>query len=208
MNGGNKENMSNFLYHGSYQAGIQTLNAVSFLHGDSERKVVYLTDSIPYALFYIWDSEHNKRIRKYVTCSVKEGIVYYEEQFPAQLTAFYDGVEGYVYQIKSKRTFLKVENCESVWFSCDNVAVTDTIYIPNVYEEIQRYQKLGKIKVIRFEETPKEKINSLYAHIAQKITNSGLIDQPESEESIFYRTYFEAAWNMAVNKTGKLENCI
>lgn len=200
--------MSNFLYHGSYQAGIKTLNAVSLLHGNSERKAVYLTDSIPYALFYIWNSKHNKRKRKYVTCSVKEGIVYYEEQFPAQLTAFYDGVEGYVYKIKANRTFLKVENCESVWFSCDNVTVTDTIYIPNVYKEILRYQELGKIKVIRFEEAPKEKINSLYTHIAHKIMNSGLIEQTESEESIFYQTYFGAAWNMAVNKSGKLDNCI
>ena len=47
-----------YFYHGSNIPGITQLEARSILH-NTEEKVVYLTDCLPYALFYIWDTEHN-----------------------------------------------------------------------------------------------------------------------------------------------------
>lgn len=75
--GGNKINDDRkFLYHGSVSADITELKANSPLHG-SDKKVVYLTDNIPYALFYIWDGGHNNYTRKFVTGWIKNKIAYY-----------------------------------------------------------------------------------------------------------------------------------
>ena len=71
--------MKNYLFHGSFASGIETLHATSKLHGTEDTMVVYLTENPVYALFYIWDAEHNKRTGKYVTCFIKNGKVYYEE---------------------------------------------------------------------------------------------------------------------------------
>ncbi len=40
-----------------------------------DKNVVYLTKSVPYALLYIWDKEHNIKSGKYVTGYVKDGTV-------------------------------------------------------------------------------------------------------------------------------------
>ncbi len=85
-----------YLYHGSIISGIKYIKPNSRLHG-SDKEVVYLTDNIPYALFYIWDKEHNHYSGKHVTAWIKDGTAYYEEQFPNQLKTFYKGVSGYLY---------------------------------------------------------------------------------------------------------------
>ncbi len=56
----------NYFYHGSIVSGIRKLEPFSVLHGFDTR-VVYLTDNIPYSLFYIWDKEHNHYEGKHVT---------------------------------------------------------------------------------------------------------------------------------------------
>lgn len=55
-----------YLYHGSCMAGITKLQAISRLHNTQEL-VVYLTDFVPYALYFIWDIEHNLYQGKFVT---------------------------------------------------------------------------------------------------------------------------------------------
>ena len=69
------DKMKNYLFHGSYASGIETLQATSKLHGTEDTMVVYLTANPVYALFYIWDAEHNKRTGKYVTSFIKNGLV-------------------------------------------------------------------------------------------------------------------------------------
>ena len=63
------------LFHGSVIANIHTIKAESTLHGTDNTKVVYLTDNLPYSLFYIWDSSHNIERSKHVTAWIKDGIV-------------------------------------------------------------------------------------------------------------------------------------
>lgn len=93
-----------FLYHGSSPQGINVLKPLSKLHG-SNQKAVYLTENIPHALVYIWDSIKIGTCQKWVTCGLKNGIVYYEEQFPNQLQTFYEGVEGYIYIYCSEKDY-------------------------------------------------------------------------------------------------------
>lgn len=188
------------LYHASSVSGIDTLKALSSLHGSPEKKVVYLTESLPYSLFYIWDSGHNKKPGKHVTCWLKDGIVYYEEQFPGQLRAFYKGVKGYVYSVHASESCERMPNRESMWFSRSDMKVEASVLIEDVYAEIMRYVQLGQIKVISFDEVPKEKIRPLYDHMAQDILARGLLNQPDCADAVFYRTYFPAVWKSAVRQ--------
>ena len=112
--------MKQYLYHGSSLANIQTLETRSKLH-NSTQKVVYLTDRIPYALVYIW----NEKIyhQKWVTCGIRDHLVFYEEQFPNQLAAFYKGVSGYLYCTCQTAAFKPVSQRESMYYSLENVPV-------------------------------------------------------------------------------------
>lgn len=72
--------MKRYLYHGSIVPNITELITNAKSH-DGKSNVLYLTDSLPYSLFYIWDSKHNLKKGKHVTCWIKNVIVYYKKQF-------------------------------------------------------------------------------------------------------------------------------
>lgn len=181
-----------FLYHGSSAQGINVLEPLSNLHG-SNKKAVYLTGNIPYALVYIWDPIKTSTSQKWVTCGLKNGIVYYEEQFPNQLKAFYEGVEGYLYAVPKDSTIQPVENREQMYFSLNPIAVTEKIYIPNVYQELCKYQQQGTFRLLKFTDAPLEKQQQLTCMIARCIHQSDAL-HADNEGSYFFRKYFKEAW--------------
>ena len=192
--------MKNYLFHGSYASGIETLQATSKLHGTEDTMVVYLTANPVYALFYIWDAAHNKRTGKYVTSFIKNGKVYYEEQFSGQLKAFYQGVSGYLYCIPHTEGFARVEGREDMWYSEKDAEVAEARYIPDVYEELMKYEAEGKFELISYETVAPERIKDLYEYMARKLVNNGIVKQPDCEEAVFYQTYFAPVWRMALER--------
>ena len=196
--------MKNYLFHGSHASGIETLHANSKLHGTEDTMVVYLTANPVYALFYIWDAAHNKRTGKYVTCFIKNGKVYYEEQFPGQLKAFYQGVSGYLYYIPHTEDFGRVEGWEDMWYSPKDAGIAEVRFIPDVYEELMKYETEGKFEVISYEKVATERIKDLYEYMARKLVNNGIVKQPDCEEAVFYQTYFEPVWRMAQERAEKV----
>lgn len=197
--------MKAYLFHGSSVSGIETLHATSKLHGTEEDKVLYLTENPVYALFYIWDAEHNKRTGKYVTCFIKNGKVYYEEQFPDQLKTFYKGVSGYLYCVVQTEEFSPVKGWEEMWSVGKDTKVAEVRFIPDVYDELMKYEKEGKFEVISYEKVAPERIKDLYEYMARKLVNNGIVKQPDCEEAVFYRTYFESVWRMALGRAETIE---
>ncbi len=191
--------MKRYLYHGSIVPNITELitNAKSY---DGKNNILYLTDSLPYSLFYIWDTKHNLKKGKHITCWIKNGIVHYEEQFENQLKRFYDGVSGYVYVVNNSKAFKQVSDRESMWFSYNNVSVFEVVYVPNVYDEIQKYVAEGKIKIISYEQADRKKIDNLYEQISERIIEDNLLNAPDCEDALFYRTFFSKAWEDAKQK--------
>lgn len=190
--------MKERLYHGSVIPHITELYANS-KSSERENAVLYLTDSYPYSLFYIWDSKHNYKKGKHITCTVKNGIVYYEEQFENQLQRFYDGVSGYVYIVNDSSEFIKSSNSESIWMTKNSTVVSNVMYIPNVYDEIQKQVTEGKISIITYSEMDKDKLKTLYDHISKRIVSEKLLAYPDSEQAVFYQTFFPKAWEDAKN---------
>lgn len=184
-----------YFYHGSIIPGIAQLDARSKLH-NSEDKVVYLTDNVPYALYYIWDAEHNGCSIKYVTGWTKNGIAYYEEQFPEQLKTFYQGVSGYLYRISDTANIKAVENRTNMFYSTESVPIFGSIPINDVYEELLKYESEGKFVVLRYNEQSADRQNEFVDFIAQSIIMNGFYaDNKEMQE--FTMKYFSKAWEKA-----------
>lgn len=182
-------------YHGSSIGGITQLEARSCLHNSCE-KVVYLTDNFPYALYYIWDAEHNGCSIKHVTGWTKNDIAYYEEQFPDQLKTFYQGVSGYVYCISDSADIQAVENRNNMFYCIGVATVTESIYIPDVYEELLKYEAEGKFVVRRYNEQSAERQNELIDFMAQGIIHDGFYTE-NREKQEFMKKHFSKAWEKA-----------
>ena len=189
------DKLTKYFYHGSGQGGIRRLEARSLLHGTEER-VVYLTDSLPYALFYLWDEGHVGFSCKHVTSWVKDSTVYYEEQFPGQLKAFYQGAGGYLYRIAMEDGYCPVEGRETMYYVATAQDVEKTEYISDVYAEILRQEALGTVRILRFEEQTEERKAWLTEMVAEGIRRANYYaEDPERAE--FMKRYFPASWQIA-----------
>ena len=186
-------------YHGSAVADLAELQAFSKLH-QSEETVVYLSSHLPYVLFYIWDAEKTGSSRKWVTAWLKDGVAYYEEQFPGQLRAFYEGVRGYVYSVVPSDSIQSMPQREDLFYSTEPVKVYRTQEIPDVYQALMQYEHEGKFKLLRFEDVAPAKQEELIDRIATYIRESNLLEQ-DSEHSRFMRKYFVDAWRRAQEGT-------
>lgn len=186
--------MKNF-YHGSSVPEITKLEARSKLH-NSEEKVVYLTDNVPYALFYIWDEKHNGFDSKHVTGWIKNGIAYYEEQFLDQLKTFYEGVSGYLYRINDNYDIRQMENRDNMFFSINDVIVSEVVQIIDVYEELLKYEAEGKLVVLRYSEQSEQRQSELVDLIAQAIIHDNFYIE-NKQQRVFMQKYFTKAWQIA-----------
>lgn len=187
-----------YLYHGSAIAGIRALEARSTLHG-TDRRVVYLTDCIPYALFYVWDEKHTGCAGKHVTGWVKGGVAHYEEQFPHQLETFYRGVSGYLYRTPRDVNTHGVEERESLFYR-EGDAPVDAEYVPDVYEALLRHETAGELKVLRYTEQTQQRQNELIDLIAEAIVRADFFRNDPSQRA-FMERYFSAAWEKAQTNT-------
>ena len=68
-------------YHATNKENLKVLEPLSKCNENKTLNVVYFTENKAYSYFYIWDEVRTKRKIKWVTCWLKDGIVYYEEQF-------------------------------------------------------------------------------------------------------------------------------
>lgn len=187
--------MRDHLYHGSITPGITVLKARSRLH-NSDQQVVYLTDSIPYALFYIWDSYRNGLSAKYVTGGFRDGLAFYEEQFPDQLRAFYQGVSGYLYRIPKTASAHPVANRDGLFYQEGNIPVADVIFISDVYDALLKYEATGQLKVLRYNEQTNARQAELTRMIAAAIRQSNFFsDDPKQQQ--FMQKHFSASWRLA-----------
>lgn len=184
-----------YLYHGSIVPNITFLKSVSKLHNGLPDEVVYLTANRAYALFYIWDADHNKRTNKWITYSIKNGICIYYEQFPDQLRAFYDGVKGYLYSVRNK-SFEKTDE-EDMYVNKSTVSMDKCEIIDNVYEEILRIESAGNLKIVRYKSLSAEEQNRIVDMIVGYIEKKQLLLSPMSEEAVFISTYYREAWEKA-----------
>ena len=182
-------------YHGTCTSGITQLEARSLLHNTGE-KVVYLTDNIPYALLYLWDEEHNGCSAKHVTGWTKNDTAYYEEQFPDQLKYFYQGVSGYLYCISDSADIKAVENRANMFYCTMDATVAKTIYIPDVYEELLKYEAEDKFVVLRYNEQSAERQNELVDFIAKGIVHEKFYVENESKRE-FMKKLFPKSWEKA-----------
>lgn len=184
-----------YLFHGSNVADITHLEARSKLHGADEY-VIYLTDHVPYALFYIWDAAHTGTQSKHVTGWTKDGIAFYEEQFPDQLRTFYQGVSGYLYYVNETPCIQSMQDRQNIFYSTEDMPIVKKEWIPDIYDALQEYERVGLLKVLRYSEQSKERQKELTEMIAVAIRRNNFFEQ-DKEYQAFMQRYFAEAWEYA-----------
>lgn len=140
------------LYHGSNVPNIESLRPFSSNHG---KPYVYLTHSKVLAAIY----SHNPLTRPNGFFSYwwsRDGKLYYDEYFENQLEVIYSGQKGYVYECEGE--YPQMERMPWVYLSEEKVPVVRCVEIPNIYEQLLRYEGEGRLTVQRWSNvSPKQR---------------------------------------------------
>ena len=83
-----------------------------------------------------------------------------------------------------------------MFFCTGDIAITESIYIPDVYKELLRYEAEGKFVVLRYNEQSAERQNELIDFMAQGIIHEGFYTT-NKEKQEFMKKHFSKAWEKA-----------
>lgn len=132
------------LYHGSAVSHIENLRPFLSNH---DKPYVYLTHSKVLATIYA----HNPLTRPNGFFSYwwrADGVLCYDEYFENQLETIYADQKGYVYECEGE--YPQMERMPWVYLAKENVHVSNCIEIPNIYEQLLRFEQEGILKVQRW----------------------------------------------------------
>lgn len=172
-------------YHASNTKDIKILKphisnhkkSLIYFSSKKENVLVYLSNAVE-KFCKETNFKHEGNYSKWGPYSfTKEGILQLEEYYPNATKDTYKGVSGYIYKTSNIPNIKPLEDIKDVYVTDEDTKVEDCEYIEDAYEEILKYEKLGLIKIMCYEEFIKIKKDWLYNIIQKEYDESQ--DQPE-----------------------------
>lgn len=172
-------------YHASNTKDIKILKphisnhkkSLIYFSSKKENVLVYLSNAVE-KFCKETNFKHEGNYSKWGPYSfTKEGILQLEEYYPNATKDTYKGVSGYIYKTSNIPNIKPLEDIKDVYVTDEDTKIEDCEYIEDAYEEILKYEKLGLIKIMCYEEFIKIKKDWLYNIIQKEYDESQ--DQPE-----------------------------
>lgn len=185
------------LYHGSYTQDIDKLKPVSTRTNAISKAVVCLTANPYTALFYVWSRPY-----KWVAFDEDEnGKVVFTEQYDGMLFDFYNKVSGSIYECDGNDPQITQTHMKGIYTSEFPISIQKENKIPNVYEEILKYESAGNIIVKRYSHLSDKEKNDISKTTVRAIHMQKLLfhtnNSAKAEMIDFVRTHFPKEWEIA-----------
>ena len=101
-----------------------------------------------------------------------------------------------MYCIPDSADIKVVENRTNMFYCSINAKVTEAIFIPDVYEELLKFEADGKLVVLRYNEQSVERQDELVDFIARGIIHEKFYVGNESQR-VFMKKLFPKSWEKA-----------
>ena len=176
------------LYHGSATPGLTRLIPFQSNH---DRPYVYLTHSPALAALYA----HNPMTRPngwFTYRWDREGRLHYDEYFPGQLAALYQGQTGCVYAAEAELPAM--EKMPWIYLSEIPVQVTACQDIPDLMAHLLLLETRGELIVHRYETLSDAARENFRRIVRREIDKNALREHPESEYAMFLHRYMPEVW--------------
>ena len=180
------------LYHASPTPGLTVLRpSVTKYFG--KPKQVCLTASLPMALMY------GIKHFEYAYGYTRDGRIYYEEYFPNALEELYRGKAASLYTC-SKRTDMEDTAIPDEYVTPNEVPVDAELPVPDVCEALLEQERLGALKIVRWDEMSGERRRWVVRAEADTIREKGLLARPEDPFARYLREKYPESWALAARE--------
>ena len=178
------------LYHASPVSGLKELRpSVTKYFG--KPKQVCLTSCLPMALLY------GVRHFEYTYGCTKDKRIFYEEYFPNALREVYGGKSASLYRC-AWREDMTPTAIPNEYVTPDPVPVLEELPIPDVYAALLEQERLGTLKLVRYEEMTERRRAWVLEAEAQTILEKDLLHVREDDPFARYlREHYPDSWALA-----------
>jgi len=175
-------------YHCSPTAGLTCLLPRKPEHFD-KADGVYLTTSLPMALFY------GIRHFEYTYGYTKAGQIYFEEYFPNALTELYQGKSASVYLCRP--ITVQTTKIPNEALSLHPVETLEERFIPDLMDALLEQERVGALEIRRYYQLSDATKAWILRAEAEEIKNRGLLDKPFSPMAQWMRSHYPKSWELA-----------
>ena len=181
------------LFHGSATGGIKVLKPHL---ADHDRPYVYMTTIDVVAAFYLCNGV--ERPYYWFPYGFRNGdpdIPVYDELYPDALKEVSQGVHGYIYQADVRDDqVIPFKNIPCARLATEPIEVVSCTEVHDAYELFQRYEEQGRMKLCRFEEQSKKKLEWYYREILDYIRSKQMCKTPDCSYAVFVKNKFPFIW--------------
>jgi hypothetical protein len=128
---------------------------------------------------------------------IRTDKVVFQEMFSGALERFYRGVSGYVYRCVGGYEMSESHGVKTCAISRQPVPIDGVEYIPDVYEEIMKYQSLGKFVYEKYEDLPQYRHDIIRGHVMRAIKKDDLLNAPDQPNYLLYQERYPKYWKEA-----------
>ena len=179
------------LYHVSPTPGLTVLKpSVTKYFG--KPKQVCLTASLPMALMY------GVKHFEYTYGYTRDGRIYYEEYFPNALEELYRGKAASLYTC-FRRPDMETTPIPNEYVTPNEVTVDGELPIPDVCEALLEQERLGVLKIVRWDEMDEGRRRWVVRAEAETIREKGLLDKPDDPLARYMQEKYPESWALAAD---------
>ena len=179
-------------YHCSPVRGLTVLQPNKPRHFDKPGGV-YLTTSLPMALFY------GIRHFEYTYGYTKTGQIYFDEYFPNALEELYRGKAASLYLCRPQAVeTTKIPN-EAI--SAQPVEVLEERFIPDLMEALLEQERTGALVIRRHHQLSDAELAWILQAEADEIKTRGLLDTPDAPMAQWMKAHYPKSWELALSET-------
>lgn len=176
------------LYHGSPVSGLRELQPSVTKYFGKPRQVC-LTASLPMALMY--GAKHFEYTYGYT----KDRQIYYEEYFPNALEEIYGGKSASLYRCLL-RGDMETTPIPNEFVTLNPVPVSEEIPVPDVYQALLEQERLGALKIVRYQDMTEKRLTWVCEAEAQTILEYNLLHE-DNPFARYLREKYPDSWALA-----------
>ena len=178
------------LYHASPTTGLRELQpSVTRYFGKPEQ--VCLTSCLPMALMY------GVKHFEYPYGYTREGRIYYEEYFPGALREVYGGKSASLYRCLWRED-METTAIPNEYVTPSPVPVLEELSIPDVYAALLEQERLGALKIVRYQDMTEKRLAWVREAEAQTILEKDLLNVRQDDPFARYlREHYPDSWALA-----------
>lgn len=178
------------LFHGSNIKGLDVLKPNL---ADHDRPYVYMTTIDVIAAFYLCNAV--ERPYYWFPYGFDGGIPVYNELYQNALHEVSEGVNGCIYTVNvSENEVIPLAGIPCARLATVPVSVSECLPVNNAYALFMEYERLGKMKIGRFEDKSPRELEMFYKMVIKEMCGKGMQNSPECSYARFVRKKLPTVW--------------